>query len=94
MKGYLLYRDAESASYEQKRLKEESAKLGIELEVFQPSDFDIYVNREDKKSLFIRNERRELPDFFWSRMGAGTSYFGLAIIRQMERLGVPVINSS
>jgi RimK family alpha-L-glutamate ligase len=36
----------------------------------------------------------ELPDALLARTGSGTSYFSLAILRQFEHLGVPVINAS
>jgi len=36
----------------------------------------------------------DLPDILIPRMGANTSYFSLAIIRHMERLGVFMMNSS
>lgn len=35
-----------------------------------------------------------LPEFVLPRMGSGTTYFGLAVIRQLGRLKVPVINSA
>ncbi len=36
----------------------------------------------------------ELPDALLPRTGSGTDYFSLAILRQLEHLGVPVINPS
>jgi RimK family alpha-L-glutamate ligase len=36
----------------------------------------------------------ELPDGLLPRTGSGTDYFSLAILRQLEHLGVPVINPS
>ncbi len=35
-----------------------------------------------------------LPDFLLPRMGSGTTYFALAVIRHLECLGVYTFNSS
>lgn len=94
MKGWIIYNDDPFDVYELDRLKEESAKFDIELEIFKPKDFDILVNREDKRSIFINGERKNLPDFVWSRSGAATTYYQTCVLRQLERIGIPVINSS
>lgn len=93
MKGWILYSDACSESYEIKRLKEFGEKNGIELTVYEPSNFDIVLN-SDVDYVRVNGKKKELPDFLFPRMGASTTYFGFAIIREFERLGVPIINSS
>ena len=98
MKGWVIYRDDATQlrpeAYEIHRLIEEAQSEGIELEVFKPEQFDLIVTREDEKSILVNSEKRELPDFVLPRMGAGTTYFTLAILRHMERLGIHVVNSS
>lgn len=94
MKGWILYNDDPYDVYELDRLQSEAPNFGIELEIFKPSEFDILVNREDKRSIFINGERRELPDFVWSRSGASTTYFQTCVLRQLERIGVLMINPS
>ena len=96
MKGWVIYRDDATQlrpeAYEVHRLVEEAKKEGIDLEVFKPEQFDLIVTREDDRSILINSEKRELPDFVIPRMGSGTTYFTLAILRHMERLGIYVLN--
>lgn len=98
MKGWILYRDSATLlrpeAYEIHRFVEVAKDEGIELAVYRPEQFDLTVTREDKKSILIDGESVELPDFLIPRMGAGTTYFALAIIRHLERLGVYCVNSS
>lgn len=96
MKGWVIYRDDATQlrpeAYEIHRLVEEAKKEGIDLEVFKPEQFDLIVTREDERSILVNSEKRELPDFVIPRMGSGTTYFTLAILRHMERLGIHVVN--
>ena len=98
MKGWILYRDASEAvwskSYEIKRFKEVAESLGIDLRIVDPSQFDLIVTRDDRKSIVLDGEEVALPDFLLPRMGAGTTYFALAVIRHLERLGVHTVNAS
>ena len=98
MKGWIIYKVKESElleeHYETRRFIEEAKKMDIELDVYRPDQIDIIVTKEDRKSVFVEGKSVALPDFILPRMGAGTSYFALALIRHMERLGVPCINSS
>lgn len=97
MKGWIIYKSNESQlspeAYEIHRLLDEAKNADIDLEVFRPDQFDLIVTREDERSILIDSEKRELPDFVLPRMGAGTTYFTLAILRQMERLGIHIVNS-
>jgi len=97
MKGWIIYKEDATQlrpeAYEVHRLVEEAHKEGIELEVFKPEQFDLIVTREDERSILVNSEKRELPDFVIPRMGAGTTYFTLAILRHMERLGIHVVNN-
>ncbi len=81
-------------AYEIHRLLETAKKENIDLQVFSPDQFDLTVTRDDEKSILIDGKKETLPDFVLPRMGAGTTYFALAIIRHLERLGVYCINSS
>jgi gamma-F420-2:alpha-L-glutamate ligase len=64
------------------------------MRVYKPEQFDLIVTREDRKSILIDGETALLPDFLLPRMGAATTYFALAVIRHLERLGVNAYNSS
>lgn len=98
MKGWILYKDSANLlkpeTYEINRFMDVAREEGIELEILRPEQFDLTVTREDKKSLLVDGEAVALPDFVLPRMGAGTTYFALAVIRHLERLGVYCVNSS
>lgn len=66
----------------------------IEAHVKIPVDFDIVVNQTNKRSIRYKGERIDVPDLILSRTGASTNYFTLALLRQFEQLGIPVLNSS
>lgn len=98
MRGWLLDADSSesyvSDEYSTRRLLECAAQDGIDLEVITPEMFDLVVTRDDRKSVVVKGEIRPLPDFLIPRMGARTTYYGLAVIRQLERMGVATVNSS
>ena len=98
MRGWIIYKENASLlrqeAYEVHRLVEVAEQENIELKVFSPDQFDLTVTRDDEKSILIDGKKHDLPDFVMPRMGAGTTYFALAIIRHLERLGVYCVNSS
>jgi gamma-F420-2:alpha-L-glutamate ligase len=98
MRGWILYRYSLSEmppeKYEIGRFVENAARMGIELDVVKPDQFELVVTRDDRKSILMDGKVTPLPDFLIPRLGATTNYFALAIIRHLERLGVTVINSS
>jgi len=98
MKGWIIYEESatkpQPEAYEIRRFIEVAKQEGVELHVYQPEQFDLIVTREDQQSVLIDGEPVPLPNFVLPRMGAGTTYFALAIIRHLERLGVFCVNSS
>jgi gamma-F420-2:alpha-L-glutamate ligase len=52
------------------------------------------VTRDDRKSIVLDGKSVPLPDFIIPRMGAKSTYFAFAVIRQLERMGVHSFNSS
>lgn len=98
MKGWILYKDSAAGlrpeAYEMHRFIEAAKERNIEIRVVKPEQFDLIVTRDDRKSILLDGEVVPLPDFLIPRMGAGTTYFALAVIRHLERLGVHVFNSS
>ncbi|AUJ69631.1 MULTISPECIES: ATP-grasp domain-containing protein [unclassified Pseudoalteromonas] len=98
MRGWIIYKDSASLLkpeiYEIDRLMAVAKEEGIDLQVYSPDQFDLLVTREDEESILIDGQPVALPDFVLPRMGAGTTYFTLAIIRHLERLGVHCFNSS
>jgi len=98
MRGWLLYQDSDGSvkpdDYATERLLECAKQRGIGLEVVRPANFDLVVTRDDRKGVELNGEVVELRDFLIPRTGARTTYYGLAVIRHLERLGVISVNSS
>ncbi len=94
MSGWILYKKDIEESYEIQRLVEEFEKQDISIRVVNPQDVDIFVDRDDRKSIRVSGKLRKLPDFVLPRTGSGTTYFIKAIIRHLERMGVILINGS
>lgn len=98
MKGLILFKRREeeltSQHYGLLRLLETGRKLGHDIRVVSPEQFELVATRSDRKSILIDGKIEALPQYFLPRMGSETTYFGLAVIRQLERLGVYCCNSS
>ena len=94
MNGWILHKKEMGDVYETDILVEEFEKQGIKVRVVNPQDVDIFVDRDDRKSILVGGKTRALPDFVLPRTGSGTTYFIKAIIRHLERLGVILINGS
>jgi RimK family alpha-L-glutamate ligase len=93
-KVWILHHASGIENYENKRLLECFSSNEIEAKILEPKYFDIIVSRGSGKSIRYRGERIDLPDLILSRTGSGSAYFTLALMRQFERLSVPVINDS
>lgn len=98
MNGFILINKNDNhlpeLNYSVNRLVEAGKKLGCEIKVVSPVQFELVITRSDRKSILIDGKSEPLPNFVLPRMGSETTYFGLAVIRQLERLGVFCCNSS
>ena len=98
MKGWILYRSnndfLKEKSYAVSRMFDSAKENGVELEIIAPNRLELTVTREDRRSILLDGKPVSLPDFIIPRMGAFTSYFDLAVIRHLEKLGVTSFNSS
>ena len=98
MKGWILYKNSidslRAEAYEIHRLIEVAEEMGIDIKVLAPEQFDLVVTRDDRHSILVDGQETALPDFLLPRMGAATTYFALAVIRHLERLGVQTFNTS
>ncbi len=98
MNGWVLYRESSdllrAEVYELNRLRQVADQCGIQLRVVSPEQVDLVVTRDDRHSVLLDGEEVALPNFLLPRMGASTTYFALAVIRHLERLGVQTFNSS
>ncbi len=98
MECWILYDgDFEShqpGAYETRRFIEAGRKHGVNISVYKPEQFDLIVNCDDRDSVMIDSRTLPLPDFVLTRISGDVNYFTLAVIRHLERLGVPCFNSS
>jgi gamma-F420-2:alpha-L-glutamate ligase len=97
MRGWILFNYNDKyvkELYELEKLIQVGKKRNIDIRIVTPEQFDLVVTHNNQQSILLEGKRAELPDFFLPRIGATTSYFALALIRHMERLGVPTFNSS
>ncbi len=98
MKGLILFNRREDCltanDYSVLRLLEAGRKEGLDIRVVSPEQFELVVTKKDKHSILIDEKSEPLPDFVLPRMGSETTYFGLVVMRQLERLGVYCCNSS
>ena len=98
MRGWLLFHNevAEGVpeAHEIRRFVEAGAQRGITLDVLRPRDFELVVSTEREWKVEHSAGKLPRPDFIIPRTGSETSYFTLAVIRQFERMGVPLINGA
>ena len=97
MDVWILYgEDTESSvdlAYEVRRMVAEGPKMGINVEVFRPQQFDLLVTEENSGSILINGQNRKLPDFVFPYLSENDrNFFSFAVIRQLRQQGVPVFN--
>lgn len=96
MKGWVIFEPfpgVKEEDYAIRRFKEVAQEEGIDLKVLASREVDLIVS-SDRTGIRLNGERVDLPDFVIPRLGSRTSYFSLAVIRQLETMGVFVVNSS
>jgi len=93
MKGWI-FTTQSSPSYETKRLIECFKSEGIECFFVHPNNVDIFIDKDDRKSVLVENEYTSIPDFVIPRVGSATTYYQKAVFRHLERMGVLFINGS
>lgn len=98
MRGWLLFdnevADGIPEAPEIRRFIEAGRRRDIKLEALRPREFELIVTTERGwKAEYARGKLAQ-PDFIIPRTGSETSYFTLAVIRQFERMGVPLINGA
>ena len=81
--GWIIHKKELGENFEVSRLVDEFKKQDIKVRVINPQDVDIFVDRDDKKSILVKGVPRKLPDFVLPRTGSGTTYFIKAIIRHL-----------
>lgn len=79
--------------YSTKALKQAAEKRGHDVRVMDTLLFDIQINQR-KPELFYKGEPVEPVDAVIPRIGASITYYGLAVVRQFEMMGVYCLNES
>ena len=99
MEVWVLYGDDVESNadlaFECRRFVSEGEKMGIDVKIIKPAQFDLLVSQDDRDSILIDGKAVPLPDFvlpYFNHHDQG--YFPLAIVRQLEKLGVHVFNGA
>src|SRR5262245_40415710 len=79
--------------YSTRALAEAGRKRGHRVDVLDTLQFDIRVSRRSPE-LFYRGEPVGPVDAVIPRIGASITFFGLAVVRQFEMMGVYCLNES
>ena len=99
MKVWILYGDdidsTADLAFEMRRFLSEGEKMGVDVEAYKPHQFDLLVTDENHKQIIVDGKWADLPDFVFPYYNhSDHSYFSLAIVREFERMGIPVFNNA
>lgn len=87
-------RDKPGLDYEAERFLEEADEAQVQLKVLVTNDFDLVVTRDDRRSVRVSGETVSLPEVVIPRTGSGTDSYTRSVLRHLERLQVPVLNTA
>lgn len=73
--------------YSTARLVEEGQKKGHKVEVIDPLKCDIIIEKE-KPTIYFNDRYLDYVDAIIPRIGASVTFFGCAVVRQFEMMGV------
>lgn len=79
--------------YSTQRLVKEGESRGHEVEVIDPLKCDIIIEKE-KPTIYYRDRYLDYVDAIIPRIGASVTFYGCAVVRQFEEMGVFTIVSS
>lgn len=79
--------------YTTRRLLEAARSRGLTAKVVDPLDVELGLG-EDVPALHWRRKRFPRTDVVIPRIGSSVEAYGLAVVSQLELLGLPVLNSS
>ena len=83
----------QASLYSTRALVEAARQRGHEVRVMDTLQFDIHVRKQSPR-LFYQGEPVEPVDAVIPRIGASITFFGLAVVRQFEMMGVYCVNES
>ncbi len=91
MKLAILSRSPEA--YSTRRLKEAGETRGHTVRVLNTMKFSMFVE-QGRPALYYRNKRLSTYDAIIPRIGASVTFYGLAVVRQFEQMGVFTLSPS
>ena len=90
----LILSKKDESEYENRRLVESLADLGIPATIYHPDKFDVIVGKNTGYGIKYNGQEFDMPDLVLTRTGSGTTEFITAIVRQFEEESIRCINSS
>src|SRR5580700_11087361 len=87
----VIYSKSDDRSYENDGLRNSMTARGLDVEICHPDRFAVTIGA--KPVLTYDGNIFALPDLVLSRTGSGTGSHATPILRQMEAMGVHVVNS-
>ncbi len=79
--------------YSTRRLVEEAEQRNHQVEVIDPLDCDLIIEKE-KPAIFYKDKYLDYVDAIIPRIGASVTYYGCAVVRQFEMMNVSSTVSS
>jgi ribosomal protein S6--L-glutamate ligase len=79
--------------YSTRRLVEEAEKRSHKVEIIDPLKCDIIIEKE-KPAIYYKDRYLDYVDAIIPRIGASVTFYGCAVVRQFEEMGVFTIASS
>ena len=80
-------------SHALKRLFESGWRQNIQVAIMEINKFELVCSKDGLENILYEGKAVELPDCILNRVGASVSYFGLAVIRQLENMGCLLLNT-
>ena len=89
----ILILSRKASIYSTRRLTEAALARGHQVHVVDPLEFSLVASR-GRPSLFLRGAEVGGFDLVIPRIGASITHYGLAVVRQFDMLGTPVLNGA
>ena len=80
-------------SHALKRMFESGWRQNIQIKVMDTNNFELIASKDGLEGVLYNGERIDLPDAIFNRVGANAGYFAMAVIRQLENMGVLIFNN-
>lgn len=92
MHGWILHDNTEI--HELKRVAEEAAKAKVCLELVYPKDIELLLDNDNTGTIYVKGIKKELPEFALAAFFNEVDYYNLAVLRQLDAMGVLCLNNA